>query len=61
MTFNMKMIEEHIPEYKEIYRKQFGEYPKSWFSALNWLSSGSPAQSFTSREIIRTKEIMGVI
>lgn len=57
--FNNKIINEHIEQYKELYRKQYGENPTSWFSYLQWLSSFTTAGEFDNDSVELVKKLLG--
>jgi len=50
MTYNERMIREHISTYKKMYFDKFGQMPKSWFTFFRWLADCTQAQSFNSNE-----------
>lgn len=52
-SFNIRMIEEHIEEYKRL------ELDKNWYSYLRWLSNITVANSFGNKEIELVKKYLG--
>jgi hypothetical protein len=58
MTHNSESIMKHIDQYKEMYFKQFNEYPTSWFSYLKWLGSWTFSGNFTAEEIEIAKKVI---